>query len=492
MKKYSWAACVVAAIACTCGGGREPSAAGTAAQEVHAGISQLILGLYFLVLIIIGLASLKKIKDENDFFVAGKRGSTLQIAGTLLATLLGSSAILGSVELSFVMGLAGSWLLLSASAGLILLIPFVKYIIKYGRRTFPELLETLYGSNVKKVSSIIIAVSWLGVVAAQIVGGGTVVSLFFGVNYLTGVIITAIFFVFYTIIGGQISIIKTDLLQAIFIITGISVFLIFLPMGNEIKVTIEEFGFPFNRNFSPLDLLILLFTYSSTYLVGPDVYSRLFCARDKKSAANGIIITVIFMIFIAFSLSITGIAAKTFYEADIKLSGMTPLLFLSKEILPYPVFIIMGISLLSVLISSADSILLNVSIIISDLFPHRNKVFLARVFVLIFGFLSLLVAIKIKSIIGLILLGLTIFSGGFFIPTVMGLIGVRFRGKAVILSIISGSLIALFGKMVQSGIIKIENGGFIGNMIIISAFIINFAILMTFKVKNAGGYSNST
>jgi len=446
-------------------------------------ISQFVLGLYFLVLIGIGLASLKKIKNETDFFVAGKRGSTLQIAGTLLATLLGSSAILGSAELSFVMGLAGSWLLLSASIGLLLLIPFVKYIIKYGRRTFPELLETLYNSNVKKISSIIIAVSWLGVVSAQIVGGGTLVSLFFSVDYLTGVIITAIFFIFYTIIGGQISIIKTDLLQAIFIITGIFILLIFLPVGDEIKATIREFNFPFNKKFSPLDLLILLFTYSSTYLVGPDVYSRLFCAKDKKSAVNGIIISVIFMVFIAFSLSITGAVAKTFYEADIKLSGITPLLFLSKELLPYPVFIIMGISMLSVLISSADSILLNVSIIIADLFPHKNKIFLTRVFVLIFGFLSLLVAIRIKSIIGLILMGLTIFSGGFFIPTIMGLVGMKFKNNAVILSIISGSLIALFGKTVQSGIIKIENGGFIGNIIIISAFIINFAILMAFRIK---------
>jgi SSS family solute:Na+ symporter len=446
-------------------------------------ISQLILGSYFLVLIVIGLASLKKIKNETDFFVAGKRGSTLQIAGTLLATLLGSSAILGSVELSFVMGLAGSWLLLSAAIGLILLIPFVKYIIKYGRRTFPELLGTLYNSNVKKISSVIIAVSWLGVVAAQIVGGGTVVSLFFGVNYLNGVIITALFFIFYTIIGGQISIIKTDLIQSIFIIAGISVFLIFLPVGDEIKGTIREFNFPFNKNFSPLDLLILLFTYSSTYLVGPDVYSRLFCAKDKNCAVNGIIITVIFMVFIAFSLSIIGVVAKTFYEADIKLSGITPLLFLSKEILPYPVFIIIGISLLSVIISSADSILLNVSIIISDLFPHKNKIFLTRIFVLIFGFLSLLVAIKIKSIIGLILLGLTIFSGGFFIPTILGLIGMRFRSNAVIPAIISGSIIALCGKIVQSGIIKIENGGFIGNIIIISAFVINFAILMVFRIR---------
>jgi len=456
-------------------------------------ISRLILGIYFVVLIIIGFASLKKIKNENDFFVAGKGGSFLQIGGTLLATILGSSAILGSVEFSFFKGLAGSWFLLSASIGLLLLIPFVKYITKYGRRTFPELLETIYNTNVKNISSVIIAVSWLGVVAAQIVGGGTVVSLFFGVSYFYGVIITAIFFIFYTMIGGQISIIKTDLLQALFIIIGIIIFLIFIPKGYEINNTIKEFNFPFNMTFSPLDLFILLITYSSTYLVGPDIYSRLFCAKDKKSGVNGIIIAVIFMVLIAFSLSIIGIVAKTFYETDIKSSGITPLLFLSKEILPNWAFIIVGISLLSALISSADTTLLNVSIIISDLFPYKNKIFLTRVFIFLFGLLSLLLALKVKSIIELILLGLTVFSGGFFIPTLLGLVGIKFNNKAVILSIILGSFIALFGKIVQlnivkmniikMNIIKIENVSFIGNIIIISAFIINFLILMVSKQK---------
>ncbi len=449
-------------------------------------LPKLILVIYFIVLIIMGFLSARKIKNEDDFFIAGKRGSTVQIAGTLLATILGSSAILGSVELSFSKGLAGSWLLISAAIGLALLIPFIKYITKYGRRTFPELLETLYNTKVKKISSVIIAFSWLGIVAAQIVGGASILSLFFGVNYFYGALITTLFFAFYTMIGGQISIIKTDLLQAIFIVLGIILLLVFLPKGSEINTTIKEFNFPFNKTFSPLDLLILLITYSSTFLVGPDIYSRIFCAKSKKSAINAVIIVVLLLIPIAFALSFMGVAAKTFFLTEIKESGITPLLFLSKEILPLWAFVAIGISLLSVVISSADTTLLNISIIISDLFPHKNKILLTRIFVLIFALVSLIFAVKIKSIIGLILLGLTIFSGGFFVPTILGLIGVKFDSRAVIAAIIFGSITALIGKLIQSKMIIIDNGIFIGNMIIISAFVVNLLILLVSKalIKN--------
>ena len=79
--------------------------------------------LYFILILIIGGISYKKIKNYEDFFIAGRQGSSLQIAGSLLATILGSSAIIGSVDFAYNVGWAGSWLMLSAAIGLILLYP---------------------------------------------------------------------------------------------------------------------------------------------------------------------------------------------------------------------------------------------------------------------------------------------------------------------------------------------------------------------------------
>ena len=81
-------------------------------------MKDLILFLYFFIVIIIGIFSFKKVKNNNDFFVAGKKAGVFQISGSLLASILGSSAIIGSVDFAYVSGWAGSSLMLCAALGL--------------------------------------------------------------------------------------------------------------------------------------------------------------------------------------------------------------------------------------------------------------------------------------------------------------------------------------------------------------------------------------
>ena len=62
--------------------------------------------LYFAIMMGIGLYSIFKIKSSKDFYVAGAKGGIWSITGSLLATILGSSAILGTINLSLVKGWA--------------------------------------------------------------------------------------------------------------------------------------------------------------------------------------------------------------------------------------------------------------------------------------------------------------------------------------------------------------------------------------------------
>ena len=91
-------------------------------------------------MILIGIISSKKIKSNGDYYVAGKRGNLWQITGSLLATILGSSAILGTADLTITQGWAASWLLFSASAGLFLLIPVSIKIRHKGKYTLPQMI----------------------------------------------------------------------------------------------------------------------------------------------------------------------------------------------------------------------------------------------------------------------------------------------------------------------------------------------------------------
>src|SRR5680860_796548 len=128
--------------------------------------TKLIIIIYFLAVLLVGLFSYFKIKTPADYYVAGKKAGLIPVSGSLLATILGGSAILGTIELSQKTGWAALWFLICASLGLFILIPLSKYVTRFGNYTLPELLGFFYGKKAATIASVIIPIAWLGIVAA--------------------------------------------------------------------------------------------------------------------------------------------------------------------------------------------------------------------------------------------------------------------------------------------------------------------------------------
>ncbi|MDP0493745.1 MAG: sodium:solute symporter family protein, partial [Fusobacterium sp. JB021] len=234
-------------------------------------MKEFILFVYFIIVIFIGISSFRKIKNNKDFFIAGKNAGVLQVSGSLLASILGSSAIIGSVNFAFIKGWAGSWLLLCAALGMTLLYPLINYIKDFKGFNLPEMLGNFYGNNVKQLASLLIPIAWTGIVASQIMGAAKIISILTKFDYTHGVIISGFVFIVYTILGGQLSIIKTDFIQFLFIILGIVTTYIYI---SPYPITINPLPM-INTNFTPMDILVMILSYSTTFIVGPDIYSRL-------------------------------------------------------------------------------------------------------------------------------------------------------------------------------------------------------------------------
>ena len=435
-------------------------------------MNQIILSLYFFLVIFIGYSSYKKIKGSQDYFIAGKNAGVKEIAGSLLATVLGSSAIIGSVNFSYANGWAGAWFMLCASLGLLGLLPLVDRLKKYKSYNLPELMGEFYGKEVKNLSSVIIPIAWIGIVAAQIIGSAKIVSIFVDINYSTAVIISGLVFIAYTFLGGQLSIIKTDFIQFIFIIAGVLLCFVYI-----VKDGGSMTGLPMiNEKFGSLDLFIMVLTYSSTFLVGPDIYSRIFCAKDEKTAKQAIKLSIIVLIPLGFILAGIGVYVSSNYGQD--MGSGSVLMFLADKVLPQPIVILLYFGLLSAVISSADTTLLTASstfaqIFIKDL-REKNAIKLTRIFVLIFGVFSILVALKFTFILPTLFLALAVYSGAFIVPCLAGILGYRCPKQYAISAILLGGSLALYGKL---------TGGIEGNLIIISSFFINFIILGIPKLK---------
>ena len=426
--------------------------------------------IYFLFVLGIGFFSALKIKNAEDYYVGGNKAGILAVSGSLLATILGGSAILGTLELSQNMGWPAMWFILCASLGMFVLLAFAKRVKHFGHYTLPELIGFFYGKKAQIISSVIIPLAWTGIIAAQIIAAAKILSGLQIVSYQNAAIISTAVFIIYTVLGGQLSILKTDFLQSVLILSGLIVLLIFAinhPFSEKIQTL--KISALFNSKFSIIDLIILMLSYSVTFVVGPDIYSRIFCAKNQKIAKQSVFIVAIALVPVAFIISYLGIFSMSLENNEI--------LIFAEQLLPAWAYGIFVAALLSAVMSSADTTLLTSSMILADLFSgdlNKKQTFrITKILVIAVGILSGFVALYITSIIQALLFALTLFSGSFAVPVILALANIKINKHRILPAIILGGTCALAGKIIDTFTLWP-----IGNLMIMFAFALNFMVLI--------------
>ena len=244
-------------------------------------INTAIIAAYLLGMLAVGLLSSGRIKTLAGFYVGDRAGGTWLITGSLMATIVGGSSTLGIAGLGFSKGLVGAWWMLVAAMGLLILsFCLSKKVRSYGVYTVPEILQIQYGSDLAKtISSMLISLAWIGVIAAQIIAAGKILSsLWSFVDPQATMLTVGAVFMIYTALGGQYSILKTDFFQFIMILAGVSICLasIFMATGSVSAMAAalppDHFSFPVSPVFSLHDLLIFCLFVGSVFIVGPDIY----------------------------------------------------------------------------------------------------------------------------------------------------------------------------------------------------------------------------
>jgi solute:Na+ symporter, SSS family len=418
---------------------------------------------YFIVVMGIGLASRRRHWGLDDFFVSGRRVSTLFITGSLLATIIGGSATIGMSGLGFSRGLTGSWWILSGSAGLLVLgIFFAKKVREFGLYTLPEMAGKQYDSRIALASSILISVAWIGVIAGQIIAAGKIFSALGVGSPTTWMIIFTFTFVGYVILGGQNAVIRTDIFQAAIIYIGI-----FAGLGVTLwrlggiggltdALPADQFSFPLSSKFGAADLASFLLLVGSTYVVGPDIYSRLFCARDSRTAKKAVLWTALLLAPVALSITVMGMAASVMFP---QISPEQALPTLIQYLFPSWVGGLVLAALISAVMSSADATILSASTIITvDILARRRPAWdkkkvltYTRIGVLILGLISLGLALVLQGVITSLMFAYTIFTCGVILPVLAGFFRKRLKvtTNAALAAIIGGGLTGLISKMLS-------------------------------------------
>ena len=438
--------------------------------------------IYLVVLIAIAVRSAWRVKDIPDFFVARKGASAKAVAGSLVATILGGSAVIGAVDSGAKLGGAASWFMLVGALGLFALIPFAARAYEHGKYSLPDLVENLYGKGPRMVASLVIPVAWTGIVAAQIIAAAKLLMTFVSMDYMTAAIVSAVVFTGYTLAGGQLSILRTDFMQACLIIVGLLLlagFALFGGVPGAASPTLSSImqgapAFPFNTNFSPLDLFLLVLTYGTTYTAGPDIYSRVFCAKDPTTAKKAIAIAACTLIPVAFVIGFLAAFSESIGDMGAYNMQGARITVIANAVLPSALIPLFALALLSVVLSSADTTLLSSSIIING-WCRKPSLLQARMVILFNGLLALMLALVFTDIIGTLLLALAVYAGAFTVPILWGLLGLKAKPKFVGAAIIAGGILALSGKLCPA--LPGSLGQHTGDILMIAAFVVNAVIL---------------
>lgn len=427
-----------------------------------------IVAAYFAIMLAIGVyAYLKQRSSSPDaFFVADRRGTRLMIAGSLFATAIGASATVGLAGLGFTRGLSGAWWLLVATIGLLILSTFwAKRVRRFGVYTLPALVEKQYGREAGFVAAVLVVVSWVGLIAAQIAAAGKILGLLFPQSFTVLVVVSAAVFILYTLLGAQYSIIRTDFIQSFLLIGGVIAACIMTLSragwtdGLAAGLSPEHFSFPVSDKFSWSNLLTMLLLVGGTYVVGPDIYSRLLCARSEKVATSAARWAAIALIPVAFAIVLIGMGARVLF-ADVLTDPELAFPHVIQQILPVGLGGLVIAGLLAAIMSSADTCLLTTSTIMTeDIYKRifkgvsqRRGVIISRVTMVAIGVVALVIALRVGSVIGSLLLAYTVFTSGVVLPVLAGFHRDKLRVNSwgALAAIVGGGGAALAVKLLHA------------------------------------------
>ena len=421
---------------------------------------------YLLVTIAIGLYAAKRVKNSADFAIAGRKLPLIMIVTTTFATWFGSETVLG-IPAKFVSSGLGGVVEDPFGAGTCLILVgvfFAARLYRMNLMTISDYYRERFGRVVEVVCSLIIMLSYLGWVSAQVTALGLVFNVLSAgaISVPTGMVIGVVSILAYTLFGGMWSVAITDFIQMIILVSGLAILAVFagnLAGGADKVVALatskELFKFWPEPSFKEI---VFFFAAAITMMLGSipqqDVFQRVMSANSESAATKGPVIGGVFYILFAFvpmflvasALIIMPEETATLLKDDPQ--KVLPTLVLTQ--MPFVMQVLFFGALLSAIKSTASATLLAPSVtfvenIWRQFRPHmgdRQELRTMRVTVLVFSTLVLLYAIRMQgtSIYEMVSGAYQVTLVGAFIPLVFGLYWDRATTQGAIFSIVLGLL----------------------------------------------------
>lgn len=414
--------------------------------------------------IAIGVVVSRRVKTEDDYLVAGRRlGPTLATV-SIFATWFGAETCVGATGSLYADGL-GATSVEPFAYGICLVamgVVFARPMWRAGITTLADLFRKRFGPSVETTAAVVLIPTSLFWAAAQVRAFGQVLSTSAGIDVATGVAIAAAIAIVYTMCGGLLADVVTDLVQGAALVIGLLVLTVavFAAAGGPSEALALIGTTPPSREPpEPQPLLDVLESWALPILgsiTAQEVISRSLAARSAPVARNAAVVGGLAYLLVGLMpVSIGLLAAHTSPDLD---DPDQVLATVAAAHLPTFGYVLFAGALISAILSTVDSALLAASSILSRnvLLAGRpevtqaTRIRTARLAVLGFGVVAWVLAHDAERVFDLIENASGFGSAGVLVVTCFGLFSRIGGTPAAILSLVCGAMTWMVGAYVAT------------------------------------------
>lgn len=431
-----------------------------------------IFALYMAVLVVIGIVAARYQRTSEDFWVAGRRFGVWLLVVAELASVLHGGTVQGGVALAARFGGVAILPFMSFALASLLIVRFMARKLRMmAGFTLPDYMGARFESTfLRGFSAVIVAVSSLLYMTAQIRVMGFLLETLLGVPFTWSMTLgTAIFITFVTM-GGLLAVVWTDIF--LFGLMWLGLVAIFPAVHQaagglgQVLMSVDQAAPGWTSVKGTTWSWTYLVSWWLVWLVGYStritMITKVFAASDTKVARVSLPITdALFMLFLIGGNLYLGAAARLLVWDKVAASpdqAFPALVSYVTQLAGTPVLGALAITgVVSAAIATADSLLLMTGAAVAhDLLrkcyyeprgeqkDERFYLRISRITIVIVGGVSLMAAMRTPELVlNIVSYAVALVGVAFFFPMILGLNIPNITRRAAIASSVAGSIVGL-------------------------------------------------
>ncbi|MBX7150370.1 sodium:solute symporter family protein [bacterium] len=405
---------------------------------------------YIVVQLIIGFLVSKKIRNEEDYLLAGRSlGYGLAIF-SIFATWFGAESCIGTAGAAYELGLAGvtadpfGYAVCLIVMALVLAVPLWKMKLT----TIADLFKIRFSQRTERLTAIIMIPTSLLWAAAQIRALGMILSASSELTATMAITLAAAVVIVYTVMGGLLADAITDVVQGVALIAGLVILIPIVMTSDTVTAIPDLFVFRDSATvhswWSSLEEWAIPICGS---LVAQELISRVIACRSPQIAKRSTLLAAGMYLVVGIIPLTLGLAGFYLIPGLEEPEHVLPMI--AQKYLPSWMYVLFAGAIVSAILSTVDSALLSCSALFShnillSMKPgvaEKQKLLYNRLGVVGMGILAYILALHAEGVYNLVKDASSLGSAGIFVVAMFGVFTRFGKEKSAITALLLGVVV---------------------------------------------------